>query len=480
MSKRFFFKGFARKTYWSIFIIVIGGFLAFYWIDSMCLNKQIDLTLKMAKSANFYTQELLRQEGSITANDKIIYAGSTKLNDDTKIVDQVKNTLGFGCTIFLRNKRVATTAIAKNDRNRAIGTRANENLADLVFNNGHEFSGITKSIGKTWVINCSPLYSRTGSRIGMLATYIEQDVFLSSMLYFRLLLGFSFVILCSILSGFIILEQQSSRYLSLQAKSINFKNLELEKKSVALKRALKREKELGQLKTSFVSVASHQFRTPLAIIQTNAELYEMLISSGKKMEIGECEKITGRITGEVTKMTELMDDVLVLGKLTSRNVHYAPKDTDLVEFCNVLIQQINSIQRDGRVLKFEFDGEPYKLNLDSKLLGHALSNLISNAFKYSQGKDNPKLKIHFKPEEVVLSIKDYGLGIPEKEHLHLFEPFFRAENAIEIQGTGLGLSIAKEYIEVNNGKISANSKLGEGSCFEVKLKNKNYERNCIY
>jgi len=169
-------------------------------------------------------------------------------------------------------------------------------------------------------------------------------------------------------------------------------------------------------------------------------------------------------------MTDLMDEVLVLGKLTSGNVHYKPEDLDLVEFSNVLIQQFNSIQKDGRTLDIIIKSVPYTVWLDPKLLGHALTNLISNAFKYSVGKENPELCIHFKPTEVVLSIKDYGLGIPEEEQLHLFEPFFRAVNVTEIQGTGLGLSIAKEYVEVNKGQITATSVLGEGSCFAITFK----------
>ena len=128
------------------------------------------------------------------------------------------------------------------------------------------------------------------------------------------------------------------------------------------------------------------------------------------------------------------------------------------------------IQEDGRILEFEIVGEPCSVTLDSKLLGHTLSNLISNAFKYSVGKKNPDLTIHFKPNELVVSIKDYGIGIPEDELPKLFQPFFRANNVGEINGTGLGLSIAKEYIEVNKGEIAVQSTLGEGSCFEIKFK----------
>jgi signal transduction histidine kinase len=166
-------------------------------------------------------------------------------------------------------------------------------------------------------------------------------------------------------------------------------------------------------------------------------------------------------------MTNLIDEVLVLGKVTSGNIDYSPENVNLIGLCKKLTSEFNLIQQDGRTLDFKVTGEPYKVKLDPKLLIHSLSNLISNAFKYSIGKKNPKLSIHFKPTQLVLSIEDYGLGIPKEERLNLFQPFFRAENVAEIKGTGLGLNIAKEYVEINQGKISAKSKLGEGSCFEI-------------
>ena len=181
-------------------------------------------------------------------------------------------------------------------------------------------------------------------------------------------------------------------------------------------------------------------------------------------------KVTGRISSAISKMTDLMDDVLTLGKLTSGSVPYTPEEVDLVDFCKKMAEEFNTVQMDGRCLDLFIKGEPYHMELDPKLLNHSLSNLISNAFKYSKEKDNPELSIHFKPKELLLSVKDYGIGIPGAEHIHLFEPFFRADNVTDIQGTGLGLSIAKEYVEVNKGDISATSILGEGSCFEIIFK----------
>ncbi|MBT6439381.1 MAG: HAMP domain-containing histidine kinase, partial [Flavobacteriales bacterium] len=231
-----------------------------------------------------------------------------------------------------------------------------------------------------------------------------------------------------------------------------------------------KEKELGQLKTNFVSTASHQFRTPLAAIQSNSELLQMLSNNTDEDASQRVKKITSRITGEIAKMTEIMDDVLILGKLTSGNVDVKPEELNLVDFCQKLAEEFDDVQHDGRIMEIITDGEPYNVYLDSKLLSHSLSNLFSNAFKYSLGKGNPKLIISFISKGFSLTIEDYGMGIPKSEMPNLFHPFFRANNVTEIKGTGLGLSIAKEYFELNKGILTASSTEGIGSTFEINFK----------
>ena len=261
-------------------------------------------------------------------------------------------------------------------------------------------------------------------------------------------------------------EQLNNLNNSLEEK-VKERTIELINSEEKLKKSLVKEKELGELKSSFIAVASHQFRTPLAIIQSNAELIEMLNKTGVKQEPEKYTTVTSRITTAISKMTELIDDVLTIGKLTSGKVSCNPKEIDLIDFCGKMVEEFNAVQLDGRNIDFVYSGDIYQPYLDSKLLEHSLSNLISNAFKYSVGNEKPELSINFKPKELVISIKDYGVGIPENERKHLFEPFFRAENVSEIQGTGLGLSIAKEYVEVNKGNIVVKSTLGKGSTFEI-------------
>jgi PAS domain S-box-containing protein len=248
----------------------------------------------------------------------------------------------------------------------------------------------------------------------------------------------------------------------------------LEKKvkhrTIELEESLEREKELGKLKSSFVSTASHQFRTPLAAIQANSELLSMLARDVEQQNQEKCIKITNRITVEIARMTELMDDVLLLGKSTSGSIDVKPQEINLVDFCQTLAKRFNDIQTDGRIINVATEGEPYNVYLDFKLLSQALSNLLSNAFKFSLGKSNPTLTVSFKPKGFSLIVEDFGIGIPKAEIANLFHPFFRANNATEIKGTGLGLSIAKEYIELNKGILTGKSTEGIGTKFEISFK----------
>ena len=241
-------------------------------------------------------------------------------------------------------------------------------------------------------------------------------------------------------------------------------------RTIELEESLEREKELSKLKSSFVSTASHQFRTPLASIQANSELLE-IVSSNASFEYHEkCKKVTSRIKLEIHKMIELMDEILVLGKLTSGNVNFKPQELDLFNFCGQLVQELNELQTDGRVINIVTEGNPYNVYVDHKLLTHSLTNLLSNAFKYSLGKSNPKLTISFKLKGFSLTIEDDGIGIPKAEMSNLFHPFFRGSNTTEIKGTGLGLSIAKEYIEINKGILTVKSAEGVGSRFKISFK----------
>jgi len=243
--------------------------------------------------------------------------------------------------------------------------------------------------------------------------------------------------------------------------------LNLARRELAM--SLKKEKELGQLKSLFVSTASHQFRTPLTVIQSSMGILEMQMDDMDDKLRGQFSLVYNRIQGQIGKMTDLMNDVLLLGKINAGGVQAKYETVDLVFLCKNLLNRYSDIQDDGRIAEIKITGTERQLELDPKLMEHAISNVISNAFKYSKGAPNPRMTIHFDSDHVLLAVQDFGAGIPENELGQIFEPFYRATNVENIAGTGLGMAIAKEYLELNSGVIGIQSTLNEGTTFEVKL-----------
>ena len=236
-----------------------------------------------------------------------------------------------------------------------------------------------------------------------------------------------------------------------------------------LKRTLKKEKELGELRSKFVSTASHQFRTPLTVIQSNIELLEFLIDGvGDEMQ-QRFSKIFVRLQQEVKRMTTMMNDILILGKIDSKITQNETKKVNLVTLCQDIVQQHNSIQTDGRRIEMQYDNDEIIARVDDKQVSHAIVNLVSNAFKYSRECANPELILEQRVDASVLIIKDYGIGIPDEDFPGLFKPFFRSKNVKDIEGTGLGLSIVKEYIELNNGEVEVVSEENKGTTFTIRF-----------
>ncbi|WP_020529858.1 hybrid sensor histidine kinase/response regulator [Flexithrix dorotheae] len=231
-----------------------------------------------------------------------------------------------------------------------------------------------------------------------------------------------------------------------------------------LRKSYQKEKELNDLKSRFVSIASHQFRTPLTSIQTNMDLIYLKLDNEEPAFKDKYSKYLGRMTEEVNRLTDLVNDVLILGKIQNGKVAVSKQFIDLVILGEGLESKYNEIHlHSGRKLIFTVVNKPYLVLLDFKLIHIAISNFINNAFKYSDTKGDPELTIVFKKNLFQIIVKDYGIGIPEDEFDKLFNPFFRATNAENIAGTGLGLTISKEFIELSGGIITIKSQINIGT-----------------
>jgi len=232
-----------------------------------------------------------------------------------------------------------------------------------------------------------------------------------------------------------------------------------------LRRALEKEKELTELKSKLVSMTSHEFRTPLTTIQTNAEILSLRLKDQDPKVV----KYLERITSEVSKLTRLMEDILLMGRYESGKILFQPAEMDLVHLMNELVQIRSQEDRENRVISLTTIGPERKILGDANLLNHAVSNLLSNALKYSRGKQAPDVKIQFEENQVMIKIRDYGIGIPEEERPKLFDTFYRASNVSNIQGTGMGLVIVKQFIDLHKGQVILDSHVDSGTCVTVTL-----------
>lgn len=233
---------------------------------------------------------------------------------------------------------------------------------------------------------------------------------------------------------------------------------------IETKRAIDRERELTDLRAHFVSMASHQFRTPLTVINANVELMELIQIDKIDPRV---KNILHRITKETSRLTDLMNDVLILGKLNARRMETNLEQVDVSKLVMRLVEEHFFQQLDGRNISISVIGPAPILTLDPSLSEHILTNLINNAFKYSPGKRNPHLMIESKEGECLISIRDFGIGVPKEDREHLFESFYRGNNTKEFPGTGLGLVIAKEFIDLQGGNIGYESPDEEGSLFWI-------------
>jgi PAS domain S-box-containing protein len=249
----------------------------------------------------------------------------------------------------------------------------------------------------------------------------------------------------------------------------NYKtNLEdtVKKRTFELENSLKREKELGKIKTSFVAMASHEFRTPLAAIQAATDV---ILRYKDRLSQEDIDKRLFKIKREVSDMTIMLEDILILGKSEVQKLEFKATELDLVVLVRNIVSDYQLTQEKEREVIHKISMDKIMLNADPKWIKHIIINLLSNALKYSEAPASIIIEIRQEENEVILSVTDQGIGISEKDQESLFEPFHRGKNVGNIQGTGLGLSILQKAIDLHKGKIKVESKLNNGSTFIISL-----------
>jgi PAS domain S-box-containing protein len=244
---------------------------------------------------------------------------------------------------------------------------------------------------------------------------------------------------------------------------------ELEKSRQEIAEALEKEKELNDLKSRFVSMASHEFRTPLSTILSSVSLISKYSTSETEEKKN---KHIARIKASVNHLTDILNDLLSLSKLEEGVMHSNPEVMDIEKLSEDILQDMQALTKENQVILYKHTGKQKIVNLDAKFLRHIIVNLLSNAIKFSFEGTQIDFITKIDKNVLELSIKDRGLGIDEKDQRRLFERFFRATNVENIQGTGLGLNIVSKYVELMHGKIDFESKLNEGTTFIITIPSK--------
>ncbi len=240
---------------------------------------------------------------------------------------------------------------------------------------------------------------------------------------------------------------------------------QLEKSKNELAESLIKEKELGDLKSRFVSTVSHEFRTPLSTILSSASLIGKYEATDDQLKR---EKHINRIKGSVKHMTTLLEDLLQLGKLEEGLLAVNPETFELTEFINELASELQALAKPGQQIIIAPFTMP-AVTTDKRLLTNILINLLSNAIKFSP--ENSEINVHISGNHnnLVVAVKDSGIGIPKEDLQYLFERFFRARSAHNIPGTGLGLHIVGKYLELLNGTIDVATEPEKGSTFTISI-----------
>lgn len=240
----------------------------------------------------------------------------------------------------------------------------------------------------------------------------------------------------------------------------------VEKRTEELKIALEKEKELNDLKTKFLSMVSHEFKTPLSGILTSATL---IGKYSKEEQQDKRDKHLKTIMGGVYQLTNILNDFLSIERIEKGKETYLLSDFSLSKMVNEVVYNANMILKNGQHINYPDNIEDVTVHQDERITSLTLTNLLHNAIKYSPEDTEIDVKFEITKHKMIFHIKDQGIGIPEKDIKHIFERYFRSENVLLTQGTGIGLNIVKAHLENLGGQIYFKTKENVGSTFTVEL-----------
>jgi hypothetical protein len=319
-----------------------------------------------------------------------------------------------------------------------------------------------------------PIMSSKNNVLGIFAIYRKEDRDFKNLNKQVVEVGIK-------LAGIAIEKHLTNKYIEktqfqLESHANNLKE-QVEEQTKELKIALKKEIELNELKTKFLSLVSHEFKTPLSGILTSAMLlkkYNLLEQQDKR------DKHIDTITNIVNNLNNILNDFLSVEKLEAGKVTYHFKTFKLSKVLNEVIYNSNMLLKDGQKIKYPENIDDMSLLQDEKILELTLSNIVHNAIKYSPENGHIDIDISQNKHHTIFKIKDQGIGIPDADQKNIFNRYFRAENVLTIQGTGIGLNIVKNHIENLGGSLNFISQEHVGSTFTITLPNKPSKETALF
>ena len=238
---------------------------------------------------------------------------------------------------------------------------------------------------------------------------------------------------------------------------------ELREAEHSVREALEKERELHALKSRFVQMASHEFRTPLSTIMSSVDLIGRYTDGAEKVD-----KHVARIRTKVRELTAMLNEFLSLERIEQGQVQAVPAEFDIVHQCIEQIEELRGLAKPGQSIDYDHSGEERGVTTDRTMLGHVITNLVTNAVKYSPEHLPIMLRTSISQGRLYITVEDHGMGIPAEDQQHLFDRFFRGSNVMTIQGTGLGLNIVRRYLDLLGGTITFTSEPGH-TIFRVEV-----------
>nr|WP_297789541.1 PAS domain-containing sensor histidine kinase [uncultured Allomuricauda sp.] len=248
----------------------------------------------------------------------------------------------------------------------------------------------------------------------------------------------------------------------------------VEERTQQLQQALKAEKKLNELKTKFLSLVSHEFKTPLTSILTSTSLLRKYTETEQQ---DKRDKHIDTIKSKVRHLDNILTDFLSIERLELGKVNYKKSSFPLSKLINEVVYDSNTLLKEGQRIRYPEDIDGIIVEFDEKIMGLALSNLMHNAIKYSPDNTEIELKVSRENEQLRIDVVDQGFGIPPEDQPFIFDRYFRASNVLTVQGTGIGLNIVRQHMHNLNANITFKSKLGEGSTFTMYIPINNKEEN---